>query len=140
MFDLSTDAGRRRTYLKQSWAYIIACGAMVEPAPSNIPEIIMPPDTKASSIPLPKSYKDAVTGPYRRYWLEAIRTELENLLSRKVWREEKLPQGSKSVPGRYVWKVKPNDQGKIAKWKARLDSTRVSPARWPRLRQRQAVC
>ena len=119
MFDLSTEDGRRRQYLKQSWTYIIACGAMVEPPPSNIPEIIVPPGTKASSIPLPKSYVEAVTGPYRRYWIEAIRVELENLLSRKVWREEKLPKGSKPVPGRYVWKVKPTDKGKIQKWKVR---------------------
>ena len=73
----------------------------------------------ASSIPLPKSYKEAVTGPYRRYWIEAIRVELENLLSHKVWREEPLPNGSVPVPGKYVWKVKRSDMGTIAKWKVR---------------------
>ena len=92
---------------------------MVEPPPSNVPEIIVTPDTLASSIPIPKSYKDAVTGPYRRYWLEGIREELQNLLSRKVWREEPLPHGAKPVPGKYVWKVKRTDEGTIAKWKVR---------------------
>ena len=92
---------------------------MVEPPPSSVPEIIVSPHVKASSIPLPKTYKETVTGPYRRYWIETIRVELENLLSRKVWHEEKLPQGSKQVPGRYVWKVNPTDEGKIDKWKAR---------------------
>ena len=119
MFDLETENGRKRKYLKQAWAYTIACGAMIEPPPSDIPEIIVTADTKASSIPIPKSYREAVTGPYRRYWIEAIRRELENLLSRKVWREEKLPLGSRPVSGRYVWKVKPTDAGTIAKWKAR---------------------
>ena len=92
---------------------------MVEPPPSSIPEIIVATDTLASSIPIPKSYQEAVTGPYRRYWIEAVFTELENLLSRRVWREEPLPAGSKPVPGRYVWKVKRTDIGTIAKWKAR---------------------
>ena len=43
MFDLSSEDGRKREYLKQSWAYIIACGAIVEPPPSSVPEIIAPP-------------------------------------------------------------------------------------------------
>ena len=119
IFNLDTVVGTQRELLRQKWAFTIACGAMVEPPPSSIPEIIVTPETLASSIPVPKSYHEAVTGPYRRYWIEAIRQELENLLSRKVWREEPLPNGSKPVPGRYVWKVKRTDTGTIAKWKAR---------------------
>ena len=118
-FSISTPEGKQRTLLKQDWAFSIACGAITEPPPSNVPEIVVPPDALASSIPVPKSYKEAVTGPYRRYWIEAIRCELENLLSRKVWREEPLPAGAKPVPGRYVWKVKRSDDGTISKWKVR---------------------
>ena len=119
LFNPDTDDGCKRIFACQCWALIIAKGAMVEPPPSDIPEIIVPPDAKTSSIPLPKSYKEAVTGPYRRYWIEAVKSELENLRSREVWREEPLPKGSKPVPGRYVWKVKSTDTGLIAKWKAR---------------------
>ena len=119
LFNLDTVEGTRRQLIRQKWAFSISCGAMVEPMPSDVPEIIVTPDTLASSIPVPKSYQEAVTGPYRRYWIEAIRTELENLLERKVWREEPLPAGSKPVPGKYVWKVKRTDTGTIAKWKAR---------------------
>ena len=119
LFDLSTEHGRHRQFLRQAWTYTIACGAMVEPPPSDIPEILVTSETKASSIPLPKSYREAVTGPYRRYWIEAIRVELENLLSRKVWREERKPDGCRAIPGKYVWKVKPDDKGNIRKWKAR---------------------
>ena len=67
MFDLNSHEGRQREYIKHTWAYAIACGAIVEPPASNVPEIIVSPDTKASSIPMPKSYYDAITGPYRRY-------------------------------------------------------------------------
>lgn len=96
MFDVDTPDGVQRHHLCTVWTYAIACGAIVEPPRSDVPEIIVPPDAKVSSIPLPKSYKDAVTGPYRRYWIEAVRIELENLLSRKVWREEPLPRGAKA--------------------------------------------
>ena len=119
IFNCSDEQARKRLQLKQEWAFTIACGAMVEPIPSNVPEIEVTPETLASSIPLPKSYQEAITGPYRKYWKEAIRVELENLLSRKVWREEPLPKGSVPVPGRYVWKVKRADNGTIAKWKVR---------------------
>ena len=101
-FNIRDEVARKRQECKQEWAFTIACGAMVEPPPSDVLEILVTPDTLASSIPLPKSYQDAVTGPYRRYWIEAIRVELENLLSRKVWREEPLPHGAKPVPGKYV--------------------------------------
>lgn len=119
MFNIYDENARKRQLLRQDWAFTIACGAMVEPPPSNIPTIEVTPETLASSIPLPKSYWEAVTGPYRKYWIEGIRQELENLLSRKVWREEPLPNGSKPVPGKYVWKVKKTDKGTIAKWKVR---------------------
>ena len=119
MFDLNTDEGRQREYIKHTWAYVIACGAIVELPASNVPEIIVSPDTKASSIPMSKSYYEAITGPYRRYWIEAIRVELENLLGKKVCREERMPHGFTPVCGKYVWKVKTTDTGTIAKWKAR---------------------
>ena len=119
LFNLDTHDGFERLKLQQRWAMAVAYGAIVEPPQGSAPEIIVTDKTPASSIPIPKTYQEAVTGPYRRYWIEAIRVELENLLSRKVWREEPLPQGAKPVPGRYVWKVKRTDTGTIAKWKVR---------------------
>lgn len=73
MFNMSTVDGCKRYLLRQPWVYNVACGALVEPPPSDVPEIIVTPKTKAISIPIPKSYEEAVTGPYRRYWIEAIR-------------------------------------------------------------------
>lgn len=105
--------------MAKQYAMVIAAGAIVPPPESTVPEIVIPPEANARDIPLPKNYLDAVTGPYCRYWSEAIATELSNLLDRGTWREEELPPGKKPIPGRYVYKVKPDILGLIAKFRAR---------------------
>ena len=94
-------------------------GAITLPPESNSAKIQITPATKAKSIPLPHNYQDAVTGHYRDYWIQAISTELNNLISRDTWREEVKPPGKKVIPGRYVWKVKALEDGTIDKFKAR---------------------
>ena len=77
-------------------------GALTLPPESNVKKIKITPSTKAKSIPLPRDYYDAVTGYYREYWIDAIKTELNNLLCLNTWREEIKPPSKKIIPGRYV--------------------------------------
>ena len=72
------------------------------------------------TLPLPKDYEDAVTGPYRDYWIKAIAEEIQNLLNYKVWREELMPPGTVPIRGRFVFKWKPDDNNHLSKAKARF--------------------
>ena len=98
---------------------INAYGSFVDFPESHLSKIKITPDTKARDIPIPKNYHDAVTGHYREYWREAIRTELNNLLTRETWREEINENNKREIPGKYVLKVKSASDGTIEKFKAR---------------------
>lgn len=88
-------------------------GKMVEP-------IVISPGTFVDRLPRPKSYEDAVTGPYRNYWILAIAAELQNLKHYKVWRKEKMPKGIIPIRGKFVFKWKPDQHGHLLKAKARF--------------------
>ena len=83
-------------------------------------EIIIGPHVKVDTLPLPSSYEDAVTGPYRRYWTKAIATELANLREHRVWRMERLPKNARPIKGMFVFKWKPKQDGTLHKAKARF--------------------
>ena len=82
--------------------------------------IVVAPDTFVDQLPLPKNYDDAVTGPYRNYWIPAIANELQNLRNYKVWKEQKLPKGTIPVRGRFVFKWKPDSHNHLERAKARF--------------------
>ena len=46
---------------------------------------MIPTDAFVDQLSLPKDYHDAVTGPYRNYWIPAIAEEMQNLRHFKVW-------------------------------------------------------
>ena len=96
-----------------------AFGFIVDPPPSSVPKVNINSDTKAMTIPVPRNYHDAVTGPYRDYWIAAIRTEIGNLIDRGTWDEVKIPEHAKVIKGRYVFKVKADKNNCIDKFKAR---------------------
>ena len=50
------------------------------------------PDVFVDTLPLPTSYQDAITGPYRDYWIKAIAEELDNLRDHGVWKKQPLPK------------------------------------------------
>ena len=45
---------------------------------------MIPTDAFVDQLSLPKDYHDAVTGPYRNYWIPAIAEEMQNLRHFKV--------------------------------------------------------
>ena len=82
--------------------------------------IKIPPETFVDRLPLPRNYDDAVTGPYREYWIPAIATEMRNLQHYKVWRKQRLPKGIIPVRGRFVFKWKPDSENHLERAKARF--------------------
>ena len=91
-----------------------------EPTDDLCPEIVIAPNTCVDTLPLPKSYHDAVTGPYHKYWIKAITAELQNLINYRVWREEEMPPGTIPVRGKFVFKWKPDEHNHLDRAKARF--------------------
>ena len=102
-------------------AVIHARAARMRPTQTALPPAItIPPGTTVDQLPLPRSYEDTVTGPYRRYWIKAIADEMDCLRQHGVWRVQRLPHCARPVKGKLVWKWKPNADNTLNKAKARF--------------------
>jgi hypothetical protein len=69
------------------------------------------------------SFQEAMTGPYRDEFLEAMRTEVRELESHKCWdvvAATDVPEGAKVLPTMWVFKVKRFPDGRVRRFKARL--------------------
>ena len=68
----------------------------------------------------PTSYKQALRSPDAKHWQAAIDSEYESLMTRKTWKLVPRPAGRKLVDSKWVFKLKRNPDGSIARYKARL--------------------
>ena len=75
---------------------------------------------KARDIPTPKNYNQAIESTFQEYWNEAIAQEIANLKDYSVYKFEKLPPGVRPINSRFVFKIKPNSDGLVDRFKARL--------------------
>ena len=69
---------------------------------------------------LPDSYIEAMDHPEKDKWIEAMRTELDELKRRQVLELTKAPKGVKTIPCRWVFDRKKNSIGDILLNRARL--------------------
>lgn len=65
----------------------------------------------------PYTYKEAVK---EKKWREAMDAEIESIEKNETWELVELPQGSKTIGVKWVYKTKVNERGEIGKFKARL--------------------
>ena len=80
-------------------------------------------DPLAGDITLPQSYEQAVHGPYARQWKKAIKSEVQSLKDRKVFElvdRSSLPKNANVITAKWVFKVKPNSDGSVERFKCRL--------------------
>ena len=68
----------------------------------------------------PATFKDAMTGPERERWKEAIACEMDSLQKHHVWDLVPLPEGQNVVGCRWIFKKKTDDSGNVDRFKARL--------------------
>jgi hypothetical protein len=91
----------------------------VHPAIAQFPSAL-----KASKAdPDSPSFQEAMTGPYREEFLEAMRTEVNELESHQCWDvidASTVPEGAKVIPTMWVFKIKRYPDGRIRRFKARL--------------------
>lgn len=77
----------------------------------------------AGDIALPQNYKQAISGRYAAQWRKAIKKEVASLQERKVFKlvdRKHLPKGANVITGKWVFKVKPNPDGTVERFKCRL--------------------
>ena len=77
----------------------------------------------AGDINLPENYEQAVSGKYARQWRKAIKSEIDSLKARKVFKlvdRRDLPRDANIISGKWVFKVKPKADGTIERFKCRL--------------------
>lgn len=68
----------------------------------------------------PQSINEALISPQAKNWERAIKEELNSLMQRKTWENTQLPEGKGCIGSKWVFKLKTDADGKIARYKARL--------------------
>ena len=69
---------------------------------------------------IPYQYRDIAGLPDADEYYKAVDVELENMKRNNVWTESALPEGKRAVSMRWVFALKHDSSGRIAKYKARL--------------------
>ena len=68
----------------------------------------------------PKTYEEAMRSIDVSFWKEAIKSELDSIVSNQTWELIELPKGYKSISSKWIFKKKLRPDGSIDKYKARL--------------------
>nr|CAE04807.2 OSJNBb0022P19.2 [Oryza sativa Japonica Group] len=68
----------------------------------------------------PRTIEEAYSSLDANYWKEAVRSEMDSIISNGTWEVVERPYGCKSVGCKWVFKKKLRPDGTIEKYKARL--------------------
>nr|AAM19019.1 putative polyprotein [Oryza sativa Japonica Group] len=68
----------------------------------------------------PRTIEEAYSSPDADYWKEAVRSEMDSIMSNGTWEIVERPYGCKPVGCKWVFKKKLRPDGTIEKYKARL--------------------
>ena len=68
----------------------------------------------------PVSFKEAVESNNSKKWYNAMKEELKSMTDNNVWVMTELPEGSKRVGCKWVFKTKRDSMGNVERYKARL--------------------
>jgi len=85
-------------------------------------EAQQPQCLRACEIQIPRSINEALSpgNTFYKEWSQATKAEIDSLLKNETWELCRLPNGRKAIDNKWVFKVKPNDEGFVEKFKARL--------------------
>ena len=68
----------------------------------------------------PASYQQAISGDNTDNWNAAMNEEIDSLESMGTWKETPLPEGHNTISCKWVYRIKRDGEGNIARYKARL--------------------
>ncbi|KAK9769258.1 putative Integrase catalytic domain-containing protein [Seiridium cardinale] len=73
----------------------------------------------ATEILEPKSLNQAKYSPQWLQWYKAMGSEHKSLVDNRTWKLCQLPKGRRALTGKWVYKVKTNQDGEVERYKAR---------------------
>lgn len=73
-----------------------------------------------SHIATPKSYQEAITSGQSEKWIQACKDEYESLVKNDTWQLCDLPERKQSIPLKWVFQLKCNEDNVITRYKARI--------------------
>eukprot|EP00873_Tetraselmis_striata_P044094 jgi/Tetstr1/464358/TSEL_009152.t1 len=106
--------------LTHSWAVV---GSLVHPENPNDDAAAMMAAAFAAvtqGVDEPITLKQALSGPFKEQWAQAVESEFNSLEKQGTWVVCELPEERTAIPSKWVFKVKYNADGSIARFKARL--------------------
>jgi hypothetical protein len=68
----------------------------------------------------PSTIEEAYSSPDADFWKEAIRSEMDSIMSNATWKVIERPYGYKPIGSKWVFKKKLRPNGTIERYKARL--------------------
>ena len=69
---------------------------------------------------VPNNLSEAYASPDAEYWKEAVRSEMDSIMSNGTWEITDCPRGCKPIGCKWIFKKKLRPDGTIEKYKARL--------------------
>ena len=84
---------------------------------------VVQPTLELGEVTIPTSYKKALLSPHKDYWKESMAKELNGLAAMNTWdimREKDIPAGCNLMNCHFIYDLKRNSDGSIAKFKSRL--------------------
>ncbi|KAH9123078.1 hypothetical protein AeMF1_005852, partial [Aphanomyces euteiches] len=91
-------------------------GAEVELARAACYNVALP----AASVPIPRSFQEAMASNEKDHWEAAIRKELDSIKANGTWKYVQAPEDRKPLKTTWVFRVKEKSDGTIERFKARL--------------------
>ena len=74
----------------------------------------------------PVTYEEAIRSLHSNFWLDAMEDEMKSMVSNGVWDLVELPDGSKPIGCKWVFKTKRYSNDQVKRYKARLFAKRFS--------------
>lgn len=71
----------------------------------------------------PSTYREAMASKEREKWLVAMKSEYDGCVAQGTWtlvKRSSLPPGTNVIPVKWVFKIKTDENGMVAKYKARI--------------------
>ena len=75
---------------------------------------------RASEMPTPKNFAEAMRGEFANYWKDSIQVEMDNLKEHGTYEWVPPPGQKVYLDSTWVFKAKSNNDGSISRLKARL--------------------
>ncbi len=84
---------------------------------SKLPSRLGYHTTADIKVPEPRTWKQAMWSPNAEQWKKAVEAEYQSLMKHDTWDLVPLPHGKKLVGGRWVLRVKHNENGQVEWYK-----------------------